>query len=70
MSLSGLAQTSGRHVVPVPDHVLTEEAFYLVMPRADYSLADQLERTGPLDEEGARVLLLHAAAGLRQLAQA
>lgn len=65
-----LAQTDGGHVLPVLDEELTDDAFYLLMPRAERSLADRLKRDGPLGEEDARTLLLHAAAGLRQLAEA
>ncbi len=55
------------HLMPIGDHFHIGEDLVLVMPRADYSLAEHLSDKGPLTEDGARQLLLDSVAGLGEL---
>ncbi len=55
-------------VMPVLDHLLLEDVLLVLMPRAEYSLADLLRRGERLDEPATRALILDLAKGLRLLA--
>jgi serine/threonine protein kinase len=64
------AQIDSRHVMPLVDHQLDTDAFYLVMPRATSNLRTYLDNHGPLDLPTVWQIFEDLAHGLADLDQA
>ena len=64
-----LGSGTTENVMPVLDDCLTDDALFVVMPRADHSLDDLLIREGSSGEADTRKLLIDLAKALRFLAQ-
>jgi len=57
------------HVIPILDagQDANSNQYFVVMPRADKSLQDELEQSGRLDDDGAAEILVQIARGLAEV---
>jgi serine/threonine protein kinase len=60
---------SAEHVIPILDagKDAHSDSNFLVMPRADESLQDRIDRDGPLADEDAMTALTHILSGLQEM---
>ncbi len=65
-----LRDAQGPHLVPVLDYAHLDGELLLVMPLAEYSLADRIADFGRLTSDEVRAMLLDVAQGMQELAVA
>lgn len=65
-----LRDAQGAHLIPVLDYAHHEGELLLVMPLAEYSLADRIADVGQLTSDEVRAMLLDVAKGMQELAEA
>lgn len=65
-----LRDAQGAHLIPVLDYAHLDSELLLVMPLAEYSLADRISDLGPLGSHEVRAMLLDVAQGMQELAVA
>ncbi len=65
-----LRDAQGAHLIPVLDYAHLDGELLLVMPLADYSLADRISDVGQLSSGEVRAMLLDVAQGMQELVAA
>ena len=65
-----LRDAQGPHLIPVLDYAHLDGELLLVMPLADYSLADRISDAGQLSSSEVRAMLLDVAQGMQELVAA
>jgi serine/threonine protein kinase len=65
-----LRDAQGAHLIPVLDYAHLDGELLLVMPLADYSLADRVSDVGQLSSDEVRAMLLDVAQGMQELVAA
>jgi Protein kinase domain len=62
-----LRDAQGAHLIPVLDYAHLDGELLLVMPLAEYSLADRISDAGQLGSDEVRAMLLDVAQGMQEL---
>jgi serine/threonine protein kinase len=62
-----LRDAQGAHLIPVLDYAHLDRELLLVMPLAEYSLADRIADAGQLSSDEVRAMLLDVAQGMQEL---